>query len=56
MNIHPIICEKVCHFIEFYWSPKQSHDEFNSFIKNLELNLDEATNSKSRPAVVLVIF
>ena len=36
--------DKVCHFIALYRTPNQSHDEFNSLIKYLELNLDKATN------------
>ena len=43
INFDLIIGDKLCHFITLYRSPKQSHDEFNSFIKNLELNLDKAT-------------
>ena len=39
-----IIGDKLFHFIILYWSPNLSHDEFNSFIKNLELNLYKATN------------
>ena len=43
INFHLIIGDKLCHFITIYQSPKQSHDEFNSFIKNLKLDLDKAT-------------
>ena len=35
--------DKLCHLIMLYRSPNQSHDEFNLFIKNPELNLDKAT-------------
>ena len=38
-TFHLIIGDKVRHFIAFYRSPNQPHDEFNLFIKNLELNL-----------------
>ena len=43
INFHLIISDRLCHFIMLYRSPNQSHDEFNSFIKSLELNLDKAT-------------
>ena len=43
MNFLLIIGDKLCHFVTLYRSPNQSHDEFNSFIKNLELKLDNAT-------------
>ena len=32
-----------CYFITLYRPPNQSHDEFDSFTKKLELNLDKAT-------------
>ena len=35
-----VIGDKICHFITFHRSFNQYHDELNSFIKNLELNLD----------------
>ena len=46
INFHLIIGDKLCHFITLYRSPNQSHDEFNSFIKNLEFNLDKTTTCR----------
>ena len=43
INFLLIIGGKLCLFISLYRSPNQSHDEFNSFKKNLDLNLDKAT-------------
>ena len=34
------IGEKLCNFVALYRSPSQSQDEFETFAKNLELNLD----------------
>ena len=56
INFHLIIGDKLCHFITFYRSPNQSHDEFNSFIKSLELNLDKATSYNPFLVVVLGYF
>ena len=39
-----------------YRSPNKSHHEFNSFIKNLELNLDKATTFNSFLVVALGDF
>ena len=52
INFHLIIGDKLCHFITLY----RSHDEFNSFIKNLELNLDKATTFNPFFVVVLGDF
>ena len=43
INFLLIIGDKLCLFISLYRSPNLSHDEFNSFKKNLDLNLDKAT-------------
>ena len=56
VNFHLIIGDKLCHFITLYRSPSQSHDEFNSFIKNLQLNLDKATTFNPYLVVVLGDF
>ena len=34
------IGEKLCNFIVLYRSPRQSQDDFETFLKNFELNLD----------------
>ena len=52
INFH-LIDDKLCRFIMLYQFPNQSHDEFNSFIKNLELNLDKATTYNPFLVVVL---
>ena len=56
VNFHLIVGDKLCHSITLYRSPDQSHDEFNSFIKNLELNLDKVTTDKPFLVVVLSGF
>ena len=35
------IGEKLCNFIILYRSPSQSQDDFETFLKNFELNLDK---------------
>ena len=56
INFHLIIDDKLCHFITLYRSPNQCHDEFNSFVKNLKLNLGKATTFNSFLVVVLSDF
>ena len=56
INLHLIISDEPFHFITLYRSPNQFHDEFNSFIKNLELNLDKATTYNPFLVVVLGDF
>ena len=41
------IGEKLCNFIILYRSPSQSQDDFETFLKNSELNLD--TNLVNNP-------
>ena len=41
-------------FIAFYRSPNQSHDEFNSLINNVGLNLDKVTTNFN-PFLVFVL-
>ena len=53
INFHLIIGHKLCHVITLYRSTNQAHDEFNSFIKNLELILDKATTYNPFLVVVL---
>ena len=46
-NIELIIDENLCSFVFIlYRSPSQSHDDFENFIKNFELNLDEINKKK----------
>ena len=39
--------DKVCNFIFSYRSPSQSHDAFEEFAFNFELNLDKIKNENS---------
>ena len=41
INLELIIGDNPCSFIKLYRSPSQSHDDFEIFIKNFELYLDE---------------
>ena len=34
------IANKICRFIELYWSPSQKQDELQEFKSNIEMNLD----------------
>ena len=47
------IGEKLCNFVALYRSPSQSQDEFETFAKNLELNLD--TISANNPFLTVVL-
>ena len=41
LNFEFKIGNKLCNFISLYRSPSQSQDNFETFIDNLELNIDE---------------
>ena len=41
LNFEVKIVNKLCNFISLYRSPSQSQDNFETFIDNLELNIDE---------------
>ena len=41
INLELIIGDNLCSFIILYRSPSQAHDDFENFMKNFELNLDE---------------
>ena len=47
---------KVCNFIFLYRSPSQSHDIFETFAYNLELNLDTITSKNPYLIVILGDF
>ena len=47
------IGEKLCKFIVLYNSPCQSQDDFETFLKNFELNLD--TILANNPFLTLVL-
>ena len=52
INLELIICDNLCSFIIFDRSPSQTHDDFETFMKNCELNLDEI--NKKNPLTVAV--
>ena len=41
INLELVIGDKLCSFIILYRSPSQTHDDFETFMKKFELNLDE---------------
>ena len=47
------IGKKLCNFVALYRLPSQSQDEFETFAKNLELNLDAI--SANNPFVTVVL-
>ena len=47
------IGEKLCNFTVLYHSPCQSQDDFETFLKNFELNLD--TILANKPFLTLVL-
>ena len=50
------IGSKICNFVSLYRSPSQTKDEFENFIKNLELNLEHIANKSPFLIVVLGDF
>ena len=46
INFELIIGDNLGRFIKLYRSPSQTHDDFENFMKNFELSLDEI-NKKS---------
>ena len=46
INLELIISDNLCSFIIFYRSPSQIHDNFENFMKNSELFLDECNKKK----------
>ena len=53
INFEISFAGKVCNFISIYWSPSQSHDIFETFAGNLELNLDMTANK--RPYLIVIL-
>ena len=56
INFQMKIGEKLCNFIALYRSPSQSQDNFETFLKNLELNLDTILANNPFLTVVLDDF
>ena len=46
INFEVKICNKTCNFVSLYRSPSQTKDEFENFIKNLEINLEHIANKR----------
>ena len=53
INFEINLGEKICNFIVLYRSPSQSQDDFETFLKNFELNLD--TISANNPFLTVVL-
>ena len=56
INFEILFAGKVCNFISLYRSPNQSHDIFETFVYNLELNLDTIANKNPNLIVILGDF
>ena len=56
INFKVKIGGKTCNFVSLYRSPSQTKDEFENFIKNLELNLEHIANKSPFLIVVLGDF
>ena len=56
INFEIKIKDKLCNFISLYRSPNQSQDDFESFIKNLEYNLDSVMVNNPHLTVILGDF
>ena len=52
-NFEMKIGEELCTFIVLYRSPSQSQDEFETFLKNFELNID--TILPNNPFLTIVL-
>ena len=53
INFEISFAGKVCNFISLYRSPNQSHNVFETFVDNLELNLDTIANKN--PYFIVII-
>ena len=56
INFETSFAGKVCNFISLYRLPSQSHDIFETFADNLELNLDTIANENPYLIVILGDF
>ena len=56
INYEMKIGEKLCNFIVLYRSPSQSQDEFETFLNNIDLNLDTILANNPFLTVVLGDF
>ena len=53
INFEISLADKVCNLISLYRSPSQSHDVFETFADNLELNVDTIANKNPYLIVIL---
>ena len=53
INFELLINDKLCSFVSLYRSPSQTNDQFEEFIKNLELNLEYVSNKN--PFLIVLI-
>ena len=56
INFKIKIKDKLCNFITLYCSPNQCQDDFESFINNMELNLDSIMTNNPFLTVILGDF
>ena len=56
INFEISFAGKVCNFISLYRSPNQSHDIFETFFDNFELNVDTIANKNPYLIVILGDF
>ena len=56
INFEMKIKNKLCDFISLYCSPNQSQDDFESFVNNLEYNLDPVMVNNPFLTVILGDF
>ena len=56
INFEIKIKDKLCNFITLYRSPNQCQDDFESFINNIELNLDSIMTNNPFATVILGDF
>ena len=56
INFEIKIKDKLCNFITLYRSPNQCQDDFESFISNIELNLDSIMTNNPFLTVILGEF
>ena len=56
INFEISFAGKVRNFISLYWSPSQPHDVFETFVYDLELNLDTIANKNPYLVVILGDF
>ena len=56
INLELINGDNLCSFIKLYRSPSQTHDDFETFMKNFELILDEINKKNPFLNVAFGVF